>query len=224
MIEKTGYKPAGTSGSYTPVKNVAFVAREFFPDQNDEVVDSRDGLYDDFGGDSYCITRNALYLGLTRGDDGYEPLCEETSEEYEARVYDGMDEDEDEDYCDDYEHYRSLEDADVRVAKAVKHALRLQKFFSRQRKQEQKAIKERLTAKTHHSVDDEPKMEVVEVWRICKVHASYADGFSSVRKGENTRRPVIGNRGGKSREDSKDVLVLAEVVVNEQRFRVSRAA
>lgn len=130
LMRKMGTKPTGTSGSYTPIKNVAFVAREYWG-HDDEIVETHDGLYDDFGGDNYVISGNTMYLGLTRGDDGCEPLTEETEAEAMERYEDRCD-----DYDEDYEHYHSLEDADLRVAEAVQHALRLQKFFRKQRERE----------------------------------------------------------------------------------------
>jgi len=145
MICKTGTKPAGTSGSYTPIKNVSFVAREYWG-CDDELTERE--LFEDFGGDNYVVSGNFLYLGITRSEDGCEPLTEESPEEYDECIHDGMDEDE-----------GDGEDK-VRVAEAVRHALRLQKFFRRQRKQEQKATEGHLVAEVDRSLGTEP--DVVE--------------------------------------------------------------
>ncbi len=74
------------------IKTLMFVAREFFPDHDDEIVEGYDGLNDDFGGDSYCVSANALYLGFSTrkyrdeapAEEGvdysdYEPLADEPS-------------------------------------------------------------------------------------------------------------------------------------------------
>lgn len=150
------------------IKNLAFVAREYFRDCNDEIVESRDGLYDDFGGDNYCVTRNAFYLGLTRGNNGCEPLEEETDEEYEARVYEGMDEDEGDD---EYVYFFVRDQDKARVAEAVNETLALQKFF---RKQTEKR---------------ELEVEVVERFRA---HYRF-DGQSA----QNTYRPLVRRKNGR---------------------------
>jgi len=206
MIIKEQKPPAGTTGSYTPIKNLSFVAREFFPNQDDEILESRDGLANEFGGDNYCISSNALYLGLTRGDDGCEPLEEETEAEAMDRYLVDIENDCSND-AEDYEHYRSLEDADVRVAKAVKHALRLQKFFRLRKEQEERKAATRETdealaearkamaeAREFYPEDyDEPTAPEPEV--VEKLRVNHRCGTKPV---QDTYRPQVRRKNGRS--------------------------
>lgn len=93
--------------TYSPIKNPSFVGREYYED--DEVVESRDRLYYDFGGDNYVITRNALYLGLMRGNDGYEPSLEVNTNE--ERI---CDENEDKVYMTEAELFAALRQKECR--------------------------------------------------------------------------------------------------------------
>lgn len=71
--------------------------------------------------------------------------------------------------------------------------------------------------------DDEP--EVVEIWRMRQVAHSYGGAENSTKRpGKNSRRPWIGDRGGSTGFDYDAVMVLSEVIVNDRRYRVSRAA
>lgn len=219
--KKTDHKPT--------ITNLAFVANEYFGDNDDEQVDGCDALFDDFGGDSFYISSSSTLLGFGMGDDGCEPFEEETDEEAVERYLTDIENDIYEDYA-DYEHYDYLKGVKVRVAAAVRHALAIQNFFLR-RKQAEKYRTQKARYESYLSVlalAKKPSLnepEVEEVWRMSKITISYADGRSTVRGNENARRPVIGNRGGKTFCcDSKDVLILAEVVVNGKPFRVSRAA
>lgn len=241
---KMGTVPPGTSGSYTPTKNLSFVAREFWGDTDDELVESYDGLFNEFGGDNYCISKNFLYLGITRGDDGCEPLMEESDEEYWDRSEDDLcpkncqcDEctgqdfslyDEDDGYDEDEEE-KPADSVKTEYNEAVKETLELQEFFRRRAERERQEAEQKRKAeskpvkKTRHVCTEPPETEVVEVWQMRQVaHSSGGAEGSTVRPGKNSRRPWIGDRGGDTRFDYDPAMVLAEVIVNNRRYRVGR--
>lgn len=156
MLGTQGKKPAGTSGSYTPIKNVSFVGREFFADCDDEVVESRDGLYDEFGGDNYCVSKDARYLGLARGDDGCEPL--DLGKQEPDDILDNEENDGDEIY--DYDGY---EDADMAVFSAVREVMDLAEFFRNQREMEKhKAEREAMAEARELYPEDYDEPEPIE--------------------------------------------------------------
>lgn len=212
MIEKsrpTDPRPAVTS--------LSFVSNEYFGDCDDEQVDGCDGLYDDFGGDAFYISSSPTYLGFGMGDDGCEMLTEETDEEVMDRYLTDIEDDDQElSLCEEFCDYFETTTA---VAEAVKHALKIQQFFRLRKEAEERKAEEVACTET---LDE---LEVVEIWQMRQVcHSSGGSEGSTVRQSKNSRRPWIGDRGGDTQFDYDKASVLSEVVVNERRYRVSRAA
>ena len=115
--------------------------------------------------------------------------------------------------CDDEYDYARTEDA---VQEAVQHALALQEFFARQ-----KAAKKTIVIPEIPEVVIPEIPEVEEIWQMRQEFFNYGDGYECTKRpGKNSRQLVIGDRGGKSHKDSGKKSFLAEVIVDNRRFRV----
>ncbi|MFA5133343.1 MAG: hypothetical protein WC459_00840 [Patescibacteria group bacterium] len=178
----------------------------------DEFVEGHDGLYDNFGGDSYCVSRNKLYLGFAYGDDGCEPLVQETEDEAMERYL--TDYEELDDYLGGYDDEDNNKDdghsLERAIEEAANEALKLQEFFHKQKEscpQEKESCPQ----------------EAEEVLDIRQKHFSFGGGYgSTVRPGKNSRRPLIGDRGGKSMTTSYLVqLPVAVLLPDGRKFHVA---
>jgi hypothetical protein len=119
------------------IKNIGFAIQS----SNDERVEPE--LEGEFGSDSYCVSRNAHFLGLTRNDTCEPPcLCEDTLD--------------DEDESEDLYGYEDYEDTDVSaaVSEAVEDALALQEFFRLKKMAEERAEHEALVREAMREVEE----------------------------------------------------------------------